>query len=57
MCDKYLLKTYIAFDPYDFIFRPLSFFKSKDTFLQINKPLSYTRAKELLREVLTQAVA
>ena len=57
MCEKYLLKADIALDSDDFIFRSLSFFKSKDTYrlCKINKPLSYTRARELLLEVLTQA--
>ena len=58
ICEIYLLKTDIAFDSDDFIFRSLSFFKSKDTYrlCKINKPLSYSRARELLLEVLTQAV-
>jgi hypothetical protein len=57
MCEKYLLKADIALDSDDFIFRSLSFFKSKDTYrlCKINKPLSYTRARELLLEALTQA--
>ena len=56
-CEKYLLKADIALDSDDFIFRSLSFFKSKDTYrlCKINKPLSYTRARELLLEALTQA--
>lgn len=58
MCEQYLLKADIALDSDDFIFRSLSFFKSKDTFCtyrlcKINEPLSYARARELLLEVLT----
>ena len=57
MCETYLLKADIALDSDDFIFRSLSFFKSKGTYrlCKINKPLSYTRGSELLLEVLTQA--
>jgi hypothetical protein len=57
MCETYLLKADIALDSDDFIFRSLSFFKSKDTYrlCKINKPLCYTRGSELLLEVLTQA--
>jgi hypothetical protein len=57
MCEKYLLKADIALDSDDFIFRSLSFFKSKDTYrlCKINKSLSYTRARKLLLEALTQA--
>ena len=57
MCEQYLLKADIALDSDDFIFRSLSFFKSKDTYrlCKINKSLSYTRARELLLEALTQA--
>ena len=57
MFEKYLLKADIALDSDDFIFRSLSFFKSKDTYrlCKINKPLSYIRARELLLEALTQA--
>jgi hypothetical protein len=56
MCETYLLKTDIALDSDDFMFRSLSFFKSKDTYrlCKINKSLSYTRARELLLEALTQ---
>jgi hypothetical protein len=54
---NWLLKADIALDSDDFIFRSLSFFKSKDTYrlCKINKSLSYTRARELLLEALTQA--
>lgn len=60
-CPVKMLETYFKTADLDgvknkeeFIFRPLSFFKSKNThkLCKVNKPISYTRAREIVLEAL-----
>ncbi|KAK3086407.1 hypothetical protein FSP39_017996 [Pinctada imbricata] len=58
-CPVYWLKLYldlagISKSPEDFIFRSIRYFKSSDSYklCSCNRPISYTRARELLRDAL-----
>ncbi|KAK3090957.1 hypothetical protein FSP39_011926, partial [Pinctada imbricata] len=58
-CPVYWLKLYldlagISKRPEDFIFRSIRYFKSSDSYklCSCNRPISYTRARELLRDAL-----
>ena len=54
MLEKYLRETHIDVMSDNFIFRSLTFFKSSNTtsLCKQNKPLSYTRAREIILEAL-----
>ena len=60
MCPVMWMKRYldlaeISFKPEDFVFRSIRYFKSLNKYklCSVNKPISYTRARELLHEALS----
>lgn len=56
MLERYLREANLDLDSDQFIFRAVTFFKSTNTtaLCKQNKPLSYTRTREILLEVLDQ---
>lgn len=56
MLERYLEAAKIRLDSDDFIFRSIRFLKSKNIHVlcKLNKPLSYTRARELMLDALSQ---
>ena len=57
MLESYLKLSNIPFNSSEFIFRSVSFLKSKNVYVlcKNNKPLSYTRTRELLLDALSKA--
>ena len=64
MCPVMWMKRYldlaeISLKPDDFVFRAIRYFKSLNKYklCSMNKPISYTRARELLHEALSSVGA
>lgn len=55
--ERYLKLTNISVISSEYVFRAITFLKSKNSYAlcKINKPISYTRARELLLDALCQA--
>ena len=53
---KSWIRPWLRYDSEDFIFRAIRYFKSKNVYkvINVNRSLSYTRARELLINCLTE---